>query len=439
MDRNYQTGIVKGLILYTKVRYAAGQYDKAFKSITDAENEASGITDPVLLYNIQIMKGQCYESLGFYKEAAQAFNIARPLAESMPDPEERSYYSSIVYSNIGINFRNLDKIKERDYWSSKSYVAAEQLQKSTKYLWLFVLIASNRGSVATQNGKYDTAAFYMNKALFFAPKCSEKYRHKKYHALWVANYHAGNYYEALKQYARAASYYRIAETAAVKINYTSGLKKTYAALGKVYTTLGQTEAAVSYLQKSSLLGDSLAKADKAAIKTPLDYIIGKKQKSLVESQTRNRRMIVVIAVLIVMLAGAVFFYRQRLNREVRLREQKLAEMLQKLDLNADKHSPEALENLKQIIQLAVDNDPAFFVRYNEFDPRFTKRLLLLAPTLTAIELEFCIFCKLGFETKEIARYTNISVRAVEAKRYRVRKKLNIPSNQDVNVWMNLEG
>lgn len=58
-----------------------------------------------------------------------------------------------------------------------------------------------------------------------------------------------------------------------------------------------------------------------------------------------------------------------------------------------------------------------------------------APSLVTSDLLICAQLRLGFYTKEIARYTKNSVRAVEGKKYRIRKKLNIPANEDINVWM----
>ncbi|WP_158798240.1 hypothetical protein [Pedobacter sp. L105] len=93
------------------------------------------------------------------------------------------------------------------------------------------------------------------------------------------------------------------------------------------------------------------------------------------------------------------------------------------------------EKLHAIIQLALKNDDAFFLKFNEFDSDFRKSLLKIAPDLVSTELEFCALLKLNFDTKEIARFTAISVRAVEGKKYRIRKKLNIGSKEDINIFM----
>ncbi|WP_184550489.1 hypothetical protein [Mucilaginibacter sp. FT3.2] len=433
---NYEQGIIKGLTLYSKKSYDAGQYDKAFKFIIQAESVAVKTKDPVLDFNIKILKGQCYESLGFYKDAEHTLNSAVLIAESINNEEDRHYYLAIAYSNIGINYRHLGNIKAREFWSNRSYLEARQLQSSHKYLWVYVIITSNRGNLFTLRKQYDTAAFYTNKALLFASRCTDRYKYQKYYALWVANSHAGNFYYSVKKYGQSALYYQAAETAATQIKYTKGLKGAYAGLAKVYTALNKPKIALIYFQKSEYLGDSLAQADKAAIKTPLEYIVNNGQKSLSASESRYRRLILTIPVFLLLIFSAIFFYRRRLKSEIKRSKEKVTELLAKLEVNEDMRSPAAIEELKIILQLAVNNDPAFFVKHNEFDPDFSKKLLSLAPNLTAIELEFCLHCKLGFETKEIARYTKVSVRAVEGKKYRIRKKLNIPSNQDINIWMN---
>lgn len=62
---------------------------------------------------------------------------------------------------------------------------------------------------------------------------------------------------------------------------------------------------------------------------------------------------------------------------------------------------------------------------------FFKKLLEGFPDLTTNDLRLCSYLRMNFSTKEIARLLNISTRAVEIGRYRLRKKLNL--NHDVNL------
>jgi DNA-binding CsgD family transcriptional regulator len=53
------------------------------------------------------------------------------------------------------------------------------------------------------------------------------------------------------------------------------------------------------------------------------------------------------------------------------------------------------------------------------------------PTLTPNDLRLCSYLRMNFTTKEIANLSNISTRAVEIARYRLRSKLSL--SHDVNL------
>jgi DNA-binding CsgD family transcriptional regulator len=53
------------------------------------------------------------------------------------------------------------------------------------------------------------------------------------------------------------------------------------------------------------------------------------------------------------------------------------------------------------------------------------------PNISASELKLCAYLRMNLTTKEIAQLMNISVRGVEISRYRLRKKLGIPSEQNL--------
>ncbi|MGE8380244.1 MAG: hypothetical protein ACN6PN_17880 [Sphingobacterium sp.] len=51
------------------------------------------------------------------------------------------------------------------------------------------------------------------------------------------------------------------------------------------------------------------------------------------------------------------------------------------------------------------------------------------------ELEFCAMAFLNFSTKNIAEYTYETICAVQIRKNRLRKKFEIPSDEDFNNWM----
>ncbi|MRR21998.1 hypothetical protein EG830_03345, partial [bacterium] len=62
---------------------------------------------------------------------------------------------------------------------------------------------------------------------------------------------------------------------------------------------------------------------------------------------------------------------------------------------------------------------------------FFSKLKKKYPTLTPNDLRLCSYLRMNFTTKEIANLSNISTRAVEIARYRLRTKLNL--SHDVNL------
>lgn len=60
-----------------------------------------------------------------------------------------------------------------------------------------------------------------------------------------------------------------------------------------------------------------------------------------------------------------------------------------------------------------------------------QRLKSKFPKITSIDLKLCIYLRMNLTTKEIARLSNMTVRGIEASRYRLRKKLSI--DPDTNL------
>ncbi|WP_228404809.1 helix-turn-helix transcriptional regulator [Chryseobacterium wanjuense] len=55
--------------------------------------------------------------------------------------------------------------------------------------------------------------------------------------------------------------------------------------------------------------------------------------------------------------------------------------------------------------------------------------------LTTNDLRICALIKLNLTNKEIVQYENISVRTIETKKYRIKKKLGLDTNTDLNKWI----
>lgn len=64
--------------------------------------------------------------------------------------------------------------------------------------------------------------------------------------------------------------------------------------------------------------------------------------------------------------------------------------------------------------------------FDSADNNFLKKVKENHPVLTPNDLRLCAYLRLNLSSKEIAPLLNISVRSIEIKRYRLRKKMNLP-------------
>ncbi|HSW67404.1 MAG TPA: hypothetical protein VLH16_02385, partial [Bacteroidales bacterium] len=58
-----------------------------------------------------------------------------------------------------------------------------------------------------------------------------------------------------------------------------------------------------------------------------------------------------------------------------------------------------------------------------------------SPDLTSSDLRLCAYLRLNLSSKEIAPLLNISVRGVEERRYRLRKRLKLNSEQNLSEFI----
>lgn len=114
---------------------------------------------------------------------------------------------------------------------------------------------------------------------------------------------------------------------------------------------------------------------------------------------------------------------ENLNTEIKI----LSELF-----NTEELSDESLKDLLMSISL---NDVVFLEKFQRIFPHFKKNLFdHTKVSLSTSEFTLCAIMKLGLTTKEISIHTNASLKAIEGRKYRLRKKLNIPSDVDFTLW-----
>ncbi|RFS20002.1 hypothetical protein DVR12_19950 [Chitinophaga silvatica] len=82
-----------------------------------------------------------------------------------------------------------------------------------------------------------------------------------------------------------------------------------------------------------------------------------------------------------------------------------------------------------------DEQKVFDDGFNSAHERFFQELHARYPDLTPQDLKLAAYLKMNLSSKEIAQRFNITIRGVEVKRYRLRKKMNLPGDQNLTEFM----
>jgi ligand-binding sensor domain-containing protein/DNA-binding CsgD family transcriptional regulator len=86
--------------------------------------------------------------------------------------------------------------------------------------------------------------------------------------------------------------------------------------------------------------------------------------------------------------------------------------------------------------LKNDDDWEFFEQaFDNADKDFLKRLKQQHEALTNHDLKLCAYLRLNLSSKEIAPLLSISVKSVDIKRYRLRKKMDLEHNQNLTEYI----
>jgi len=119
--------------------------------------------------------------------------------------------------------------------------------------------------------------------------------------------------------------------------------------------------------------------------------------------------------------------------------QKLNQEISKLKDGNGKLIPEDQQRKIQNIITEGMNDERDWVlfenSFNEAHGSFFKKLKAEHPDLVPNDLKLCAFLHMNMSSKEMASLLNISLRGVEIRRYRLRKKLNIPQNMNLTEFL----
>lgn len=145
-----------------------------------------------------------------------------------------------------------------------------------------------------------------------------------------------------------------------------------------------------------------------------DKIIAQQQQQLLESELSSKgKELASLALDVVAKDKAIESFRESVRQQQ-----------ERGNLTKDN-----MRSLLLKLNAQVDNREFWNIYQKNFDlihENFFRNLRARYPSLTSSDLKFCAFLRLNLTSKEIGQFTNLTLRGVEAARYRLRKKFALP-------------
>jgi tetratricopeptide (TPR) repeat protein len=416
-----------------------------------------------------------FESNDRKKSLALALNNLAINYKSLDDPE--SYHNYLLkaakineeigntyglignYNNLGISYKNQDKLDEALSFYSKAY---EQIKIRNSPL-LLAQNLTNRANILEKQKKYKEA-----EQLFLECEQISESNGIVYGVL-LTNLNLGNLYRQMKVFGKSQGRLEKSLEISSKFNFPKERALTYERLSWLNRDLENYQDAYQFIQKYYSLNDSLVNESvrKEANELREKYEAEKKEieiLSLSKDKIHHQLFIALLIIGILFLLVGIQWLRfkqkrkeqtrkseeERLKLELDLKEKELlADSVKRVSIMYTKDS--IYNDLKDFIPFlpspqsskfaSILNDlkksgdqnmlEEFETRFLGVHEKFFSRLKELAPDLTPSEIRICALIKLNLSTKEIVSITNRTVGTIDNARSKIRKKLNL--NEDENL------
>lgn len=119
--------------------------------------------------------------------------------------------------------------------------------------------------------------------------------------------------------------------------------------------------------------------------------------------------------------------------------QKLSDEISKLkDENGKKLSDDQTRKIQKVINDGMNDERDWHLfenSFNEAHESFFKKLKAKHPDLVPNDLKLCAYLRMNMSSKEMSSLLNISLRGVEIRRYRLRKKLEVSHDKNLTEFL----
>ena len=410
---------------YDRLRIAyqlAGNYQRtnrlteAWQLLTDVVIPGlEQVGDNIMLGNVYHLYALIYRDINEVDDAMNAID------------KSQSYFSSSGYPLSKVYFFKA-LLSEDDDEATNLYLKA--IAEDSTEVTIVAQAYTNLANIFIERSQPDSARHWVNLGL----QAIERYQPENYllRAFLLVNdalldYQAKNYAKAL---ATLTEVERLCGPSLSQYNAAA----IYRIISETYEQLGNQTEELRYLKQYIRTQESqqriIAETQEMRQKARAD--IQAQQYAIIERLTEEARrerhrtwgivalLVLVVALAIVMLSH---YYRKRKQHEAENSE--LRNVLQQEAVGALVKSG-----------IADDGDRSRAEeRFLQLRPGFFARLKEINPDLTENDLRLCTYISIGMRAKEIAQQLSVTPDSVNTARYRLRKKLNLKSDEKLDDFL----
>jgi tetratricopeptide (TPR) repeat protein len=375
-------------------------------------------------------------------------------------------YESQVLNDIGNTYYYLE-----EYDSAVLYLNdALELARETGSRDIEGTALTNLGKVYCRTGQYQKAISFTNSGLEIHKITGSQNK------IVESLIDLGDIYNEIENYRLAINYFNRAIDLASEIGARESIRQGYFKRPVTYENLGAYRKSLDDFKAYKNAEDSIFDEKKSQQIEELRtiYETEKKEQELAlkdneimlleeQSKVNALRQVILVSgiVLLLVLASLLYFgMHQKLKRkqlekdfvdnELAFKKQELTthalhlanknEILedlksQILELRKNGDQPQAYNSIVNTIKLNLQDDKNWENFKNYFDQvhkDFNAKVKQRYPEVTAYELRLMALLKMNLSSKEIANILNISNEGIKKARYRLRKKLNISSEESLS-------
>lgn len=471
----------QAMILYCQAEQLLRNFDLSIKNLYDTQKYIHP-TNKKQMAQLCSLMGRVYSKLGDYNKAIELNDKATSIFKSIGD----STSVAGCYNERGVMHHFMSEFTVAERFFQRA-LAINRAQRNLKE------IATNLNNLCLYRGNTEEKLSFIQEAITINKNLDAQW------SLGENYNNMGKQYYYDKQYSKALEALHKAYEYAHNIGARELICDNYEYSSMVYAAIGDYAQAYKYLDKRYHLGKELQSSNKLRnIEQEISYKRYQDQKYATEMQEQTykiellkRNLWLLGSVLILGIAFSIFLYKWYKRRkdlqliearyQLQLSEKEVAELRmhqQELELqNVNnalatsrqeatsfavflKSRNELLDKIREMVKEGYKMDAqaitphlkkinafisqsqsgdktnsALLTNIDDKSNEFLQRLVAIHPKLTQGEKYLATLLRVNLSTKEISMLTGTTPKTINMNRYRLRKSLNLSSEEDLTDYL----